>query len=176
MQVTKHMRYFFLIVIFLKVTDAFAQNDGNGLSKKEGIIVFEDKVDMYFVETSKTNLTALLETANDTVTAYMIYARDGVANFRNYLNQKFHFDSASFIIKQDYHIGKYVIDTTKFFWKYGYVEYAKDQKYKLQKRYKTLYFKGKALVIALEDYMPIEMFTARDFPKLKKNNKIKKSR
>jgi hypothetical protein len=176
-QVTNDMRRFLLAIFFLKATVAFTQNADNGLSKKLGIIVFEDKFDMYFIETSKTNLAALMKTDNDTITAYMLYTTDGASNFKQYLNQKFKFDSASFIIKQDYQVGKYVFDTANLFWKYGYVEYVESKSYKLEKRYKTLYLNGKALTIALEDYMPIEMFSAEAFKKPKKKKyKMKKSR
>ena len=155
-------------MFFLKAFNTFAQNVDTGISKKEGIIVFEDKFDMYFIETTKISLASLMKNTNDTITANIIYTTDGAKNFKQYLNQQFTFDSALFIIKQENQLEKEFIDTPVLYWKYGYIEYAASKSYKLQMRYKTLFLKDKALVITLENYIPIEMFTAEDFEKPKK--------
>ncbi|MFZ1800850.1 MAG: hypothetical protein WAU24_13370 [Chitinophagaceae bacterium] len=157
-----------IIIFFLKAFNTFAQNVDTGISKKEGIIVFEGKFEMYFIETSKTSLATMMKTTNDTITANIIYTTDGAKNFKQYLNQQFTFDSALFIIRQENHLEKEFIDTPILFWKHGYIAYAVSKSYKLQMSYKTLFLNDKALVIALENYLPIEMFTAEDFKKSKK--------
>lgn len=164
----------FLILILLKTTFSFSQTE-IALSKKQGIIIFEDRFDMYFVETTKSNLKSLFNAVKDTIRAYILYTTDGPDNFRTYLSQQFKFDSISLNIKQENHLGQKYEDTTKLFCKYGDIEYAKSKSYKVEKRYKTFYFGNRNIIMALEDYMPIEMFTSRS-PTQKSKKKHSKSR
>ena len=127
-------------------------------NKKRGIIIFESDYGMYFIETQKTSFISLLNSGKDTVTAYMLYTRDGACNLKNYLNHTVYFDSIKVTIKRENYLGLHYEDDIWLATKYGQIEYNNKQSYKLKPRYQTYFLKNKIFVLWIEDFMPIEEF------------------
>jgi hypothetical protein len=167
------MEKLLLVLLFsVKCAFAFAQNANAVLSTKKGIIVFESDNDMYFIATAAKDINALLNTGEDTVSADILYTSAGPYNFKNYLNRTIKFDTTTVNIRQENHLGQRYEAEDKLWTKYGSITYSKKKAYKLKRQYKTLYFNGQSLVVVLEDYLPIEMFTGKTLNlKAKKKSK-----
>ena len=152
--------HFLLVLLFFQFGLAFSQSNSKALSTKRGLIVFAGNHEMLFVQTTKTNLKTFLRTEKDTITAYMLYTPDGPSNFKDYLSDKVKFDTMTINVKQENQSGQPYEEESIFWAKYGSIRYSKSKAYKLKRQYKTLHFSNKSLVVALEEYLPIEMFTA----------------
>jgi hypothetical protein len=152
-------RILFILLFVVKHAFAFAQSNNIVLSMKRGIIVFEGDYDMYFIETADKDLNALLNTGKDTVFADILHTSAGPYNFKRYLNHTMKFDTATVNIKQEDQLGRPYEEELLLWTKAGLIKYNKSQSYKLKRQHKTIFFNNQSLVISLEDYLPIKMFT-----------------
>jgi hypothetical protein len=119
--------------------------------------------EVYFIKTATRDLMAYLNNTDTISAVFLGVPGDDAGNvddFKRHLAGSMRFDTSSVVISQKNHLELEYEGSAVLLSGFGCIEYHKGSRYKLTRSYKRFYINNKNFVIELEDFLPINSFTA----------------
>jgi hypothetical protein len=131
-----------------------------GLTRSEGIIVFERHNGFYFIETKEKNFTKLLA-SSDTLKIIELASPDEGNNYpayKEYLSKTIVFKSITYLRTTIDYPGDQIVSQDTADYKAGYIFYYRDNGYNLAKQLEKVVCNGRPTVYKIEPFVSLERF------------------